>query len=629
MAYNLSLKGVLVFTRLILLLFLSGCPFVFAPPDLENTARDDDGDGYDESNGDCDDSSGEVYPGAPELCDGLLNNCSSDSIPAEEVDNDGDGYVECEIDARGWAGPTIVGGNDCDDTNDVIGQNTHPAAAINNSQGCLKDVDGDDYGDDSPSRPDVEAGTDCDDDHNNIHPGLAEAAVDGLDNDCSGDIDRIFLENAQAKFSGEEADDNAGNDVSAVGDIDGDGYADLAIAAVQAGGGAGAVYVAYGSAAGPSSMGLGSAATKLTGLSGDYAGWSVSGVGDVNQDGNDDLLIGAALLDDDWTGAAYLILGSPKGIASMSLDDAQAEFLGENEYDDLGNGLSGAGDHNGDGYDDFVLGAPGANMAYLILGSDDVSTIDLADADGKIDGEDVDIGDSLSDGGDVNGDGYADLLVGSSDQTVGLSHCGAVYLMLGSTTISHRTLSDADTRIAGEHKWDKAGTSLANAGDINGDGYDDLLIGAPGDLLSTTNGVYWVLGSAAGLPDMRLTDADGKALGETEGDGAGWSVSGAGDVNGDGFDDIVVGAPFDSTVAYDAGAAYLILGLSSGVLDIGLDEADAKMFGETDGDWAGWAVAGVGDTNGDGFDDLLLGAKKESSTSEDGGAAYLVLGEGF
>ncbi|MBT3220041.1 MAG: hypothetical protein HN348_13205 [Proteobacteria bacterium] len=607
------------------LLVLFGCPYVFSPPDLDDIASDDDGDGYDESTGDCDDSNNEVYPGAAELCDGVLNDCDLGSIPTIEVDDDGDGYVECEIDARGWAGTAIIGGMDCDDTDDLIGLSTFPGAAINNGQGCMKDVDDDEYGDESPERPNVDAGTDCDDEYDTVNPGLEDEALDGLDNDCSGEIDRIYLQNSSAKFTGEGKNDSAGHALSG-GDFDGDGSTDVVISAISAGGGAGAVYVVYGSTSGLSSIDLGSADTKLSGGPSDYAGWSTSTAGDFNDDGYDDLLVGAALFDEDWSGATYLLFGSPNKISSMNLDQAQAVFEGESQYDDVGRGVSGAGDFNGDGYDDIVVGAVGVNVAYLILGSAEALTEGLAEADAKFIGNNVSIGDPVADLGDINGDGYSDLALASPFQTVGSNMCGAVYVMLGTDNTSDRDIADADARIAGEDTSDQAGRSVAGA-DINGDGYADALIGAPGGPLGQSGGAYWLFGSTAGMSNMKLTKADGNATRENVGDYAGWSIAG-GDVNGDGFDDVLVGAPSDTAMGYGAGAAYVILGSSLVAANMGLADAEAKMFGEMSNDSVGWAVTG-GDTNGDGYDDVLLGANGESSVKSSAGAAYLILGGGF
>ena len=156
---------------------------------------------------------------------------------------------------------------------------------------------------------------------------------------------------------------------------------------------------------------------------------------------------------------------------------------------------------------------------------------------------------------------------------------------------------------------------------MNGDGWDDLLVGARGED-SSTGAVYLVLGPVSGTVDLGAADA--KLTGEAEFDYAGGSVSGAGDVNGDGWDDLLVGAPYEDSGGSGAGAAYLVLGPVSGTVD--LAAANAKLTGEAGSDWAGYSVSGAGDVNGDGSDDLLVGAYGEDTGGSDAGAAYLVLG---
>ncbi|MCK6519752.1 integrin alpha, partial [Myxococcota bacterium] len=155
------------------------------------------------------------------------------------------------------------------------------------------------------------------------------------------------------------------------------------------------------------------------------------------------------------------------------------------------------------------------------------------------------------------------------------------------------------------------------------DGYGDLLIGAyyddtGGDRAGAT---YLVLGPVSGTASLATA---AKLYGEEPSDFAGRSGSGAGDVNGDGYDDLLIGALYEDTGGDAAGAAYLVLGPATGVGD--LAGAEAKLIGESVGDIAGRSVAGAGDVNGDGYDDLLIGAQWSDVGGEDSGAAYLVLG---
>ena len=358
-------------------------------------------------------------------------------------------------------------------------------------------------------------------------------------------------------------------------------------------------------------------AVKLTGeITNDRAGSSVASAGDVNGDGYDDILVGAPnntprLADKDH-GSAYLVLGSSTGISDMSLASADAKLTGEPLHGQAGTSVSTAGDTNGDGYDDILIGAPGV-AAYLVLGSSTgISDMSLSSADAILTGGYT----LVSDAGDVNNDGYDDILI----ETDG------VYLVLGSSTgISDMNLSSADATLAGEHADDWAGSSFSAAGDANGDGYDDVLVGAPYEKTGglDAGAAYLVLSSSSGISDMSLSGADAKLTGEFAGDHAGDSVASAGDVNNDGYADILVGAWAADTGGTRAGAAYLVLGSSSGISDMNLSSAYAKLTGEYTADYAGDSVASAGDVNNDGYSDILVGARGSWSFK---GTAYLVLG---
>jgi hypothetical protein len=190
-------------------------------------------------------------------------------------------------------------------------------------------------------------------------------------------------------------------------------------------------------------------------------------------------------------------------------------------------------------------------------------------------------------------------------------------------------LTDSDTLISEEEEAATMGNGLAGAGDVNGDGYDDFLIGLPTFSSNTQTSVgaaYLLLGSASKIPDMSLAGADAELVGEVAFDYVGDSVAGPGDVNGDGFNDILVGAYEHDGGEYNAGAAFLVLGSSLGVPNMTLDEAEAKLNGVGANDRAGYSLSGAGDINGDGYDDLLVGADGESTVGDNAGAAYLVLG---
>jgi hypothetical protein len=596
-----------VFTRLVPIIFLGGCPYIFSPPDLSGVSEDGDGDGYTPAQGDCDNTNSTVHPGAPELCDGLINDCMVSLLPTNEIDDDGDGYVECSVDVRGWFGPSIRGGGDCDDTDNLEGLNTFPGSApLDDESACFKDVDDDDFGDDSPTRADVVAGTDCDDECGNINPNAPDV-LDGADNDCDGTEDRINLIDVDAKLTGEQANDLAGREVAGLGDLNGDGYDDFAIGTPSPANNAGAVYVLYGSES-ISSMNLGKV-TKLRGESEwDLAGFAVAGAGDINSDGYDDLLVGAP----GEVAAAYILLGDSTQLTSMSL--AKAHIFFDGEYS-VGSSVSGAGDFNDDGFDDILVSGQSGEV-YLMFGAAEVETSGVS-VDVTLIRETFELELALAFGGDVDGDGAADVLVGDD---------GSVFLLLGSDQETDISLPLADARYDGEEENDEAGTSVAGVGDIDSDGYDDILVGAPSHK-KEAGAAYLLMGSTNPV-SQNLLFASTKLIGEQPGGRAGSSVAGVGDVNGDLIQDILVGAPrYSSKPFFECGAAYLILGPVVGTHSLSM--SDAMFSGEYNINYAGGSVSGAGDVNGDGIDDLLVGAYGEASIADFAGAAYLILGSSF
>ncbi|MFH1465245.1 MAG: putative metal-binding motif-containing protein [Pseudomonadota bacterium] len=614
--------------------------------------------------GDCDDGDPGVNPVAAERCnggdddcDGVIDEPSAVDAATWYADTDADGYGDPAISTPACTVPSgyVAAATDCDDADADV----HPGAdewcdgADDDCDGVVdeddaldavtwyEDADGDGWGAagtdliacDQPSGH-VAASGDCDDTQDHVNPDAPEICGNGQDDNCDGSasgctpLGTLSLSRADARLLGDASSDFAGCSVAGPGDIDGDGNDDLLVGARGTGAAAGSVHLFLGPMLGDVSLAAADAVWRGE-ASGDRAGWVVAGDAEEGM-----LLVGAygASVTASLAGAAYLVAAS--GTGELSLADADARLLGEAAGDEAGYAAASAGDQDGDGITDWIVGAWGedsagsdAGSAYLVSGAV-AGDLLLGGASACLRGENTGeyAGWSVAGGADADGDGLADLLVGAPAHSWASTGTGAAYLLYGPVS-GDFSLAAADARLLGAGaEW--VGYALDFVGDVDGDGLDDMLLGAyRADAADTDAGLaYLVLGGSSG--DIALdAGAEARLLGVAAGDHAGWSVAGGGDVDGDGNPDLLVGAPEVSGSVLAAGAAYLVLGPVAG--DLSLADADAVLHGEGEADSAGLAVTMPGDVDGDGWGDLLIAAPEADLTASDAGAAYLVLGGGL
>lgn len=630
---------------------------------LLGCSQDLDSDGYDDSS-DCDDNNASVYPGALESCNGIDDNCDGMGDDGAHdaldwfADSDGDGYGISDEYAEACEAPSGYVDNvlDCDDTaattypgadelcdgvdnncDDVIDEDTAVDAPT-----WYYDGDGDGYAAETKTvvtctQPSGYLATpdDCEDEDDTVYPGAEEICGDGVINDCEASVSsavdacgldaELSLSESRAFLVGEDR---------------------------------------YGE-----------------------AGFAVSQAGDFNGDGLDDVIVGAPYHDEasEDDGRAYIVFGDASG--EVDLSSADVIFTGYSGNDFAGYSVAGLGDWDGDGLDDVAIGANQAGV-YVVAGGSSGALIP-SESYARIAGGNYSVGAA----GDINGDGLADLVAGNPYDDSNLSNGGIVYLVLGGISGNPSLGGAADARLYGTEEQGQLGWKVSGTGDFDGDGMDDLIIGAPyedspesgaanagcvwivsgddredADIEDVVTARYcgssdneylgWAVSGAGDIDDDGLDDAIFGAPGNTDAGGdagaafiaqggedgdfeaedayatllgtggeAGSAVSNGGDVDGDGRADLLIGAPEEDDGGPNSGTAYLILGGVSGTYD--LDNADTKLFGVKSNEYAGWSLSSAGDVNNDGLSDMLIGAYTNSTGGEEAGAAYIVLSGGY
>ncbi len=614
---------------------------------------DADGDGYYQSD-DCDDDGPLVYPGAAERCDGIDNDCdglvddADDSLDDGLIlyeDRDGDGYgdpssevVVCEA-----TDGTADNGDDCDDTSADIGPGVDEDCSTTWDDNCsgdaydldaigcttlYPDADGDGFGGEDGvctcfGNPDYSelVADDCDDGDEAVNPNAEEICDDGIDNDCDGEAGAcnwqgdIDMELAyDARIVGASEDDGAGTELWGMGDLNGDSQEDILVLAPGVDGGVGNAAVFHGLVAGL--VTFADADGRAVGSSSEPIEYAVFG-GDLDGDGVPDAILGSASAND---GAGVVWLWSAPGGATDDISGLEVSLWGAS---DAQAGVPmGLGDLDGDGHDDFAVAALGEQQLYLVHGpwTAPSSLSDLTQGLGGANGGTV----ALAGWGDTNADGLGDFAVGlpSSGST------GEVFVACGPGS-SMSTLYDSQGLLDGISAEDEFGAAVGWAGDLDGDGYDELLVGAPGVQIDYSNQgqAYLFQGPVTG--QLEASEAFATLDGECSGDTGGDTVRGGGDINGDGTPDLVIAASANDQADFAAGLVYVMYGpLTGGSYE--LKFADAFFEPEVQSrQYAGTGLWIGSDFDNDGIDDVLVGSPGNDQGAESAGVVDLFLSPGI
>jgi hypothetical protein len=589
---------------------MTGCLVEAEPYETRRaTLLDDDGDGQTEVEGDCADDNASVWSGAPERCNGFDDNCDGAvDEPAEgndgtwAADADGDGfapddaviYTVCASPGDGW----VATFGDCDDGSAAAypGASERCDGADNDCDGAsdeeptvdpptwYADGDGDGYGDASQSVSQCAAptssgwvsdATDCEDADASVHPGAPELC-NGGDDDCDGAMD----------------DPPVTGDASWYPDLDGDGYGDA---------------------------------------SGAACGWSEGYISQAGDCDDGDRLVHPGVEEVCNDGVDNNCDGSPNACEWAAEVDLTGEYSIETTQTEDYLGYSAAwGDLDGDGAPEIALGScltqpedSGERTGKISVFELPLSgrTVQSADAPLSYWGsQELAVAGSSVLIHDVDGDGQDDLQAGSLNGTTGLAFSGALYTMYGPLSGGGGELAAAaDWTLVGSEEDEQVGARAYTFGDINGDGRSDF---GTGYEFRTYNGEYECGGvyifTSSGTGSEAASDAATAFIyGSEENDEIGLGATGA-DLDGDGYSDVVVGAEGYEYGAV-SGAALVFFGPLSG--DIAGDDADVVLHGENYVSLAGRKVDRLGDGNGDGLDDLIVGSPQAGE-----GAAYVVWG---
>ncbi len=592
---------------------------------------------------DCDDTDAAISPDATEVCDDQDNDCDGniDEADADDAtvwyaDADADGYGNEAITTAACDEPSgyVSNDDDCDDTSSAVS----PAALEycntidDNCDGDIDedsavdattwylDYDGDGYGGDSWSIVTCEAPSDfvassddCNDVEATAYPGAEEVCRDGIeDNDCD-DTTTCALDAAytatdlDAHLDGPSADLTLGTTLASIGDHNQDGFPDLVVGAA----GGNRVYVV----SGPLSAGNLASATiaRWDGATDDGVGTAVAG-GNLDNRNGTDLIVGIP-----GSNELAIVLGPSTGTNALSTADyLMTDRLSEDGT--FATSVAMAGDIDGNGLSEVLVGqldASSTGQAWLLESPS--TSFDMGDCSSysgcvelttstTLDG----FASVMATAEDLDADGIDEFVVAAP---LADSSAGLMWLVTG--PLSGTLAVDVDgTELYGADPDDRAGTDVAAAGDVNGDGYGDLLVGAPG-ADNNAGEVYLVMGPISGPVDLAAADF---TLSGASGEGVGDAVSSAGDLDSDGHDDIVVGSAALETTYVFFGPVTGDMDLTDAPVQLTVTDASATGFGS--------AVVGPGDVDGDGFDDLFASSPDYAIPAHAAGSVWFLRGKG-